>query len=105
MKYVLTFLASALTVAATIDISHISYGTSKNVVPDAYMVEIDPETVGLASITGKRSVNPHADLYAAMHKRDISWSTTREYEGKLYTGAAVKLSVSSFVRCASRVSF
>lgn len=81
MKYALTFLACALTVAATVDISHIARETSKNVVPGAYVVEIDPATVGIASITGKRSVNPHADLYAAMHKRDIGWYTTQEYEG------------------------
>ncbi len=95
MKYALTFLvASALSVAATIDISHIPRGSSKNVVPGAYVVEIDPHTVGISSITGKRSIDPHGDLYAAMAKRDISWSTTHEYEGDLYTGASVKLSVS-----------
>jgi hypothetical protein len=104
MKYALSFLASALTVAATIDISSIPRGTSNNVVPGAYVVEIDPATVGIASITGKRSINPHADLYAAMHKRDIGWSTTQEYEGDLYTGAAVKLNVGCFVRYASRAS-
>jgi hypothetical protein len=105
MKYALAFFASALTVAATIDISQIPRGSSKNVVPGAYVVEIDPATVGIASITGKRSVNPHADLYAAMHKRDISWSTTQEYEGDLYTGASVKLSVGyCFVRSASRTA-
>ncbi|KIM30503.1 hypothetical protein M408DRAFT_286696 [Serendipita vermifera MAFF 305830] len=37
-------------------------------------------------------MNPHADLYAAMHKRDISWSIAYEYEGDLYTGASVRLS-------------
>lgn len=96
MNYALTFLVSALTVAAAIDISHIRRGTSKNIVPGAYMVEIDPATIGIASITGKRSINSHADLYAAMHKRDIGWFTTQEYEGELYTGAAVKLSVRFF---------
>jgi hypothetical protein len=101
MKYALAFLASALTVAATIDISQIPRETSENVIPGAYVVEIDPSTVGTASITGKRSVNPHADLYAAMHKRDIGWFTTREYEGELYTGAAVKLHVSCFARYVS----
>ncbi|KIM30502.1 hypothetical protein M408DRAFT_22002 [Serendipita vermifera MAFF 305830] len=94
MKYALTFLAATAfsAAAATIDLSHIPRGTSKNVVPNAYVVEIDPNTVGISSITGKRSMNPHADLYAAMHKRDISWSTTQEYEGDLYTGASVRLS-------------
>jgi len=97
MKYALTLLAFALTVTATVDLSFIPRGTSKNIVPNTYVVEIDPATVGISSITGKRSRTPHADLYSAMHKRDISWSTTQEYEGDLYTGASVKLSVRYFI--------
>jgi hypothetical protein len=94
MKYALALFASAsLSLAALVDVSRISRGTSNNVIPGAYMVEIDPGTIGISSITGKRSANPHGELYASMHKRDISWTTVQEYEGDLYNGASVRLSV------------
>lgn len=96
MKYVLALATCAsLSLAAMVDLSQIPRGNTKNVVPGAYMVEIDPHTIGVSSIIGKRSLPPHAHLYAHMHKRDISWTTTREFEGDLYTGVSVKLNVSS----------
>ncbi|PVG02580.1 subtilisin-like protein, partial [Serendipita vermifera] len=94
MKYALTWAAvsASFAWAAKVDISHISRGPATNVVPNRYVVEIDPAVVGISSITGKRSATPHTGLYEAMHKRDITWQTTQEYEGELWTGAAVQLS-------------
>lgn len=101
MKYAFALVAYAgLSLAATLDLSHIQRDTKTlAVVPNAYVVEIDPATIGISSITGKRSLNPHGDLYAYMHKRDISWTTTHEYQSDLYTGASVRLSVSPFRSC------
>jgi hypothetical protein len=97
MRYALALAASAgLSLAALVDISNIPRGPSNNVIPGAYMVEIDPAIIGISSITEKRSANPHGELYASMHKRDISWTTTQEYEGDLYTGASLRLSVSTY---------
>lgn len=94
MRYALALAASAaFSFAALVDIPR---GTSNNVISGAYMVEIDPAIIGISSITGKRSANPHGDLYASMHKRDISWTTVQEYEGDLYTGASLRLSVSIY---------
>lgn len=44
-------------VAARVDISSIPLVSSANVIPGAYIVEIDPHTVGVSAITGKRSIN------------------------------------------------
>jgi hypothetical protein len=97
MRYGLALAASAgLSLAALVDISHLPRGTSNNVLPGAYMVEIDPAIIGISSITRKRSANPHVELYASMHKQGISWTTAQEYEGDLYTGASLRLSVSTY---------
>ncbi|PVF93858.1 subtilisin-like protein [Serendipita vermifera] len=94
MKCTLTWaaLTASLTWAAKVDISHIRRVPDINIVQNRYLVEIDPYVAQISSITGKRSGTPHAGLYEAMHKRDITWSVTQEYEGKLYTGAAIQLS-------------
>jgi len=50
-------LASFTLVAAKIDLSTIPRKTTSNVVPGAYIVELDPTSVGSAAKTGKRSAN------------------------------------------------
>jgi hypothetical protein len=96
MKYSLTWaaLSASLSWAATFDPSASNQRAPENIISNAYIVEIDPSIVGISSITGKRSITPHAGLYEAMHKRDITWSTTHEYAGDLFNGAAVRLNVS-----------
>jgi hypothetical protein len=82
-------LSATLSWAATGDVSR-----SETVIPGAYIVEVDPSIVEISSITGKRSITPHAGLYEAMHKRDITWTVTHEYQSDLFNGAAVRLNVS-----------
>ncbi|PVF93855.1 subtilisin-like protein [Serendipita vermifera] len=94
MKYALTWaaLSAALAWAATPSISPTTLGPSENIVPLAYVIEFDPLIVGISSLTGKRSATPHIGFYEAMHKRDITWSTTFEYIGDLFNGVSVRLS-------------
>ncbi|PVF93857.1 subtilisin-like protein [Serendipita vermifera] len=91
MKFALAWALSSalLSWATTVGVSQT--GTPENVIPLAYIVEIDPSIVGISSITGKRSTTPHTGLYEAMHKRDITWTITHEYVGDLFNGAAVRL--------------
>lgn len=50
-------LASCTFVAAAIDLSTIPRKTTNSVIPNAYIVELDPASVGPAGNTGKRSAN------------------------------------------------
>ncbi|CCA68627.1 related to subtilisin-like serine protease [Serendipita indica DSM 11827] len=85
------YLSASIALAAKFDVHSIPRGTSKQVVPGAYVVELDP-SVGISALGGsKRSVSPHSHLYEHMMKREISWTTTQEYLSDLFTGAAIRL--------------
>ena len=50
-------LASFSLVAATVDLSSIPRKTTNPTVPGAYIIELDPTSVGTAGRSGKRSPN------------------------------------------------
>ncbi|KAG8979396.1 hypothetical protein FRC05_008381 [Tulasnella sp. 425] len=81
-------LGSLSAVSAAVDLSSIKRVSSANVVPGAYIVELDkPNALGRRSIA-----TAHSALYHSLNERGASWDLQREYDADdIFVGAALKV--------------
>ncbi|KIO19556.1 hypothetical protein M407DRAFT_16103 [Tulasnella calospora MUT 4182] len=81
-------LGSISAVSAAVDLSSIKRVSSANVVPGAYIVELDkPNALGRRSV-----VTAHSALYRSLNERGASWDLRREYDADdIFTGVSLKV--------------
>ncbi|KAF8524710.1 subtilisin-like protease [Hysterangium stoloniferum] len=83
---VLAVLSAAF---AGIPLSSVERVTSSNIAPNKFVVELD----NVSALTGKRSLNVHADFYAALAKRagPEGFVVSQEYHSDIFVGASIIL--------------
>ncbi|KAG9048750.1 hypothetical protein FS837_012113 [Tulasnella sp. UAMH 9824] len=81
-------LGSISAVSAAVDLSSIKRVSSANVVPGAYIVELDkPHGLGRRSV-----VTAHSALYRSLYERGASWDIRREYDvDGVFTGVSLNV--------------
>ncbi|KAG8901449.1 hypothetical protein FRC01_009845, partial [Tulasnella sp. 417] len=81
----LGFLSAA---SAAVDLSSVKRVSSANVVPGAYIVELDkPNALGRRSV-----VTAHSALYRSLNERGASWDLRREYDADdVFTGVSLEV--------------
>ncbi|KAG8987098.1 hypothetical protein FRB90_003599, partial [Tulasnella sp. 427] len=81
-------LGSISAVSAAVDLSSIKHVSSANVVPGAYMVELDkPNALGRRSV-----VTPHSALYRSLNGRGASWDLRKEYHADdIFVGVSLNI--------------
>ncbi|KEP44972.1 minor extracellular protease vpr protein, partial [Rhizoctonia solani 123E] len=90
MRFLVACVASAQLVRTTIDVKSITRASTTQIVPNAYILEISPN-----SHLKRGFASPHDELYHDLQRRGANWELTKEYSEDLFTGAAIKLASSS----------
>ncbi|KAG9048749.1 hypothetical protein FS837_012112 [Tulasnella sp. UAMH 9824] len=81
-------LGSISAVSAAVDLSSIKRVSSANIVPGAYIVELDkPNALGRRSV-----VTAHSALYRSLNERGASWDLRQEYDAEdVFTGVSLNV--------------
>ncbi|KEP46704.1 minor extracellular protease vpr protein, partial [Rhizoctonia solani 123E] len=90
MRFLAASVAVAQLVRATVDVKSITRASTAQIVPNAYILELSPN-----SHLKRSFASPHEELYHDLQRRGVNWELTKEYSEDFFTGAAIKLARSS----------